>query len=199
MRKPAFVRSSNTGLRPCGMNSPTWAGSSGSVILWSAAMRRIHWSDLMDIASGSLTRCATVVKRAVLRRRRCSRVLDDDARELRRKIGGLLRDGHGNFARNGLVDLRRRTIGIRDDGGSTGIGLLANADIERQRAEKRHVVFAAHLFGAAFAEDVFGVTAVRADVDRHVFDDADDGYAHLLEHLQPLARIDQRDVLRRRQ
>ena len=35
-------------------------------------------------------------------------------------------------------------------------------------------------------------------MDRHVLDDADDGNAHFLEHLEPLARIDQRDVLRRR-
>jgi hypothetical protein len=39
------------------------------------------------------------------------------------------------------------------------------------------------------------VTALGADVDAHVLDDAEDGDIHLLEHLQALARVDQRDVL----
>ncbi|MCY1361370.1 hypothetical protein D9M69_480350 [compost metagenome] len=41
------------------------------------------------------------------------------------------------------------------------------------------------------------VTAVRADVHRHVLHDAQDRHADLLEHLDALARVEQRDVLRR--
>ncbi len=47
------------------------------------------------------------------------------------------------------------------------------------------------------AEDVALVAALRADVDRHVLDDAEDRDADLLEHLEALARVDERDVLRR--
>jgi hypothetical protein len=81
--------------------------------------------------------------------------------------------------------------------GTSGIRLLADADVERQRAEERHVVVAAHALAPAFAEDVLGVPALAADVDRHVLDDADDRHADLLEHLEALARVDERDVLRR--
>jgi hypothetical protein len=44
---------------------------------------------------------------------------------------------------------------------------------------------------------VLGMAAVRADVHRHVLDDAEDRDADLLEHLEALARVDERDVLRR--
>ena len=39
---------------------------------------------------------------------------------------------------------------------------------------------------------------LRADVRAHVLDDAEDRHADLLEHLEALARVEQRDVLRRR-
>ncbi len=41
------------------------------------------------------------------------------------------------------------------------------------------------------------MAAIGADVGAHVLDDADDGDADLLEHLEALARVEQRDVLRR--
>jgi hypothetical protein len=41
------------------------------------------------------------------------------------------------------------------------------------------------------------VAALRADVDAHVLDDAEDRDADLLEHLEALAGIEQGDVLRR--
>ena len=47
------------------------------------------------------------------------------------------------------------------------------------------------------AEDVLLVAAVRADVEAHVLDDAEHRHVDLLEHLEPLARVQQRDVLRR--
>ena len=44
---------------------------------------------------------------------------------------------------------------------------------------------------------MFLVAALRADVDAHVLDDAEDRDADLLEHLEALARVEQGDVLRR--
>jgi len=41
------------------------------------------------------------------------------------------------------------------------------------------------------------MAAVRAHVHGHVLDDAQNRHADLFEHLQPLSRVEQRDVLRR--
>ena len=54
-----------------------------------------------------------------------------------------------------------------------------------------------HAFATVGPEDVFAVATVGATVDGHVFDDAQDGHADLLEHAQALARVQQGDVLRR--
>ena len=118
---------------------------------------------------------------------------------LAEKSCGLLRRPkyRGLAARSPGRSARDLAVGIGDDRRPAGVRLLADADVERQPAQERHVVVAAHLLRAALAEDVLGVPAVRADVDAHVLDDADDRDADLLEHLEPLARVDQRDVLRR--
>src|SRR5207237_4290891 len=71
-------------------------------------------------------------------------------------------------------------------------------DTEGLRSMNRHVVITAHLFRVALAEDVLRMAAFRADVDRHVLDDADNVHTYLYEHLEALACVDQRDVLRRR-
>ena len=42
------------------------------------------------------------------------------------------------------------------------------------------------------------MAAVRADVHAHVLDDSEHGHVDLLEHLEALAGVGQRDVLRRR-
>src|SRR5690349_24818946 len=91
-----------------------------------------------------------------------SRVLYDDARELRREILGLLRDGDRDLARDRLVRLRDRTVGLRDDRRASRIGLLANVDVERQAAEERHAVVAAPPLGSARTEAVLGVPARAA-------------------------------------
>ena len=51
---------------------------------------------------------------------------------------------------------------------------------------------------AAMAEDMRLVAAVRADIGRHVLDQPEDRRLERLEHVDRLARIQQRDVLRRR-
>ena len=59
-------------------------------------------------------------------------------------------------------------------------------------------LFGMVMYGAAaFAEHALLVAAVRADVDAHVLDDAEHRHVDLLEHLDALAGIGQRDGLRR--
>ena len=92
--------------------------------------------------------------------------------------------------------MRDPAVRIGDDRRAPGIRLLANVDVERKPAQERHVVIGAHLLAAALSEDRLRVPAIRADMHAHVLDDAHDGHTHLVEHLEPLARIDQRNVLR---
>src|SRR5690606_8017982 len=87
-------------------------------------------------------------------------------------------------------------VGLGDDGGRAAIRLFADSDIQRQTAEQVDAVILAHGSSTAGAEDVFLMAAVGADVRAHVFDNAENGDADFLEHLQSLARIEQGDVLR---
>src|SRR3569832_198323 len=123
-------------------------------------------------------------------------VLDDNAGELAAHILRLFRYLDRHLARDLLVDGRDLTIGIGDHGRLAGIRLLADGHRQRQRAEEIDAVLGAHLLTAALAEDRFRMAAVGADVRTHVLDDAENRDADLLEHLQPLARVEQRDVLR---
>jgi hypothetical protein len=50
-----------------------------------------------------------------------------------------------------------------------------------------HAKVGGHARSTAFAEDVFGMTAVAANMDGHVFHHAQNGYAHFLEHGDALA------------
>src|SRR5438552_17974495 len=100
----------------------------------------------------------------------------------------LLGDLHGDAAGDLLVDVRGRTVGIGDDGRHARVGLLADPDVERKLTQELDAVVLAHLEPAALAEDVLLVTALAADMEAHVLDDAEDGNADLLEHLEALAR-----------
>ncbi len=95
------------------------------------------------------------------------------------------------------VDLGHRPVGVRYDGRLARVRLAADRLVERQLSQKLGAVFLRHALGTARAEDVALVPALRADVKRHVLDDAEDRDADLLEHLEPLLGVDQRDVLRR--
>ena len=70
--------------------------------------------------------------------------------------------------------------------------------MQRQLGQQLSVVLLRQLFGAAGAENRLMVTTVAADMDTHVFDDAEDRNVHLLKHHDAFFRIDQRDILRRR-
>src|SRR5690606_7299507 len=127
-----------------------------------------------------------------------SAFLEDDGRELRRTVLALLADAHRYPPGNPAIGLGDFAVGLGDHRGAAAVGLLANPDVERQPTRVLHPVFGSHLLPAAGAEDMLRVATVRTDVDRHVLDDAEDRDTDLLEHLEALARVEQRDVLGRR-
>src|SRR5690606_35993227 len=95
------------------------------------------------------------------------------------------------------VSLPERAVGVGDHGRTTAVGLLADADVERQLGEQIHAVLLGHLTAAARTEDVLLMAATRAHVSAHVLDDPQHRHFHLLEHPKALTRVQQRDVLRR--
>src|SRR5487761_2346931 len=112
----------------------------------SSAMRRIHLSDLM-LMSG---------------------ILDDDFREQGGVILGEIGHLVGHAPRNRPVYRTDLALAVSDYGGIARIGLFADTDVERKRAQEFNVIVLAHLFPAARAEDGLLVSAVRADVRAHV-------------------------------
>src|SRR6266404_8692954 len=117
-------------------------------------------------------------------------ILDDNVWEFRGHVALRLGDPDGAAARDAPVDLRHRAVGIRYHRRLARVGLAADRLVERQLAQQLGAVVAAHLFGAAGAEDVAPMAALRTDVEGHVLDDAEDRNADLLEHLEALAGID---------
>src|SRR5438309_8071050 len=165
----------------CPLTSFTCPGSKGSIMRRSAAIRRIHLSDLMLMGGASP-----------------SGVLGhDDVRKLRGHVPGGLRDLDRKPAPDRPVDLRRPALRVGDHGRLARVRLLADGDVERQCSEQLGAVFPAHALRPTLAEDVFLVTALGADMGAHVLHDPEDGNADFLEHLEALACIDERDVLGR--
>src|SRR6267378_8245522 len=123
-------------------------------------------------------------------------ILDNDVWEFRGHVALRLGYPDGAAARDAAVDLRHRAVGIRDYRRLARVGVAADRLVERQLAEQLGAVVAAHLLGAAGAENMALMAAFRADVGGHVLHHAKDRNADLLEHLEALAGIDDRDVLR---
>src|SRR5712671_8015971 len=94
----------------------TWPGSNGSIMRCSAAMRRIHLSDLMLIGA----------------RPRSGVLGDDDVRKLRGHVPRGLRDLHREPAPDRPVDVRRPTVRVGDHGRLARVRLLTDGDVERQ-------------------------------------------------------------------
>ena len=69
---------------------------------------------------------------------------------------------------------------------------------KRHFAEKRRADPCGFVTGAAVTEDIVPTAAIGADEVAHVLDDAEHRHADLVEHVEPLAGIDQRQILRRR-
>jgi len=87
----------------------------------------------------------------------------------------------------------RRIFALQHDRLSAVAG-LADFGIEFDVPEKRNAVLLRHIFGAAAGENIDLMIAVRTGEKAHVLDHADDIDFHLLEHLDGLARILQRNV-----
>src|SRR5207245_2279093 len=124
-------------------------------------------------------------------------ILNNDTGKLCREVLGFLRDKNCRLTRDFLVDRSDRPVRVGDDSWPSRVRLFTNPNVQWQAPEKWHVVVAAHPLCAAFAENMLGVPAIRADVNGHVLDDAYDGHPDFVEHFEALAGVDQRDVLRR--
>src|SRR5260221_12652485 len=118
--------------------SLTWPGSNGSIMRCSAAIRRIHLSDLMLIRSA-----------------RSGVLGHDDVRKLGGHVPGGLRDLDRKPTPDRPVDLRRPALRVGHYGRLARVGLLADGDVERQRTEQLGAVLLAHALGPALPEDVF--------------------------------------------
>ena len=70
--------------------------------------------------------------------------------------------------------------------------------MERQGAKEWHAKTLSLVTRPAMTEDVGAMPAFWAKEVAHVLDDAEHRHIHALEHVKPLARIDEREVLRRR-
>ena len=85
----------------------------------------------------------------------------------------------------------------RDDG-RAAVGSVADDDVERHFAQERNAERLGLAAGAGVREDVGASAAMRAEEKAHVLDDAEKRSVDLLEHRDRAARVDQREVLRRR-
>src|SRR5215813_6862704 len=91
-----------------------------------------------------------------------------------------------------------RPLRLALDHGSTAVGGSADRDVQRDFAEERHPETLGLMARTAMAKDIGLGTAMRALEVAHVLDDAEHRHVDLREHRQPAPRIDQRQVLRRR-
>ena len=78
------------------------------------------------------------------------------------------------------------------------VGRVADPAVERHFAEERRAERLRLVARAAVGENVGAAAAMRADEIAHVLDDAEHRHLDLLEHRDAAPRVDQREVLRRR-
>src|ERR1700674_5537874 len=128
---------------------------------------------------------------------RSVRLFDDDPR--RRTAhgvgsGDLLPDAGSHLPE----DERVRIAGFGHGYRGTRIGGFADLEVERHLAEKLGAEPLGFEAGAAMAEDLAAAAAMRAQEIAHVLDDAEHRHVDLLEHVEPFAGVEQRNVLRGR-
>src|SRR5215472_13180643 len=125
------------------------------------------------------------------------RLLDDYPRQratLGVGAGDLLPNPRGDMAE----DERVRVVGLSDGDRRSAVGGLADCDVERHLAEKLGAEPFGLMTGAAVTEDLAAAAAVRTQEIAHVLDDAEHRHVDLLEHVEPLAGVQERNVLRGR-
>jgi hypothetical protein len=124
-------------------------------------------------------------------------VLDGDLRKVFALGRRCVLQARSGASRDFEVRPRQGTLGFGDYRRPASVRLLANADVERQAPQQLDRVLLSHARTAPRAEDRLFMTAFRAHVRAHVLDDTEHRHRYLLEHAQPLAGIEQRDVLGR--
>src|SRR6266481_1887767 len=100
----------------------------------------------------------------------------------------------------GDVDVmpRMNAVGLGRDNGASVVGGFADRDIERYLAEKWNSAHFGLVPCATVAEYWRDLMAGRAAKARHVFDQSQQRHVYFLKHRDAPPRVDQGDVLRRR-
>ena len=111
---------------------------------------------------------------------------------VRGQAGDLCRDLQGHVS----VDAGNLSIRFGGNNGYAGISLLAYGQGKRQCAQVGYAVRLCQLFAAVLSEDMFLMPALAANMHGHVFQYAQYGYVHLLEHVYAFLHIQQGNVLR---
>jgi len=93
-------------------------------------------------------------------------------------------------------DERVRIVGLGHGDRRSAVGGLADPQVERHLAEKLGAEPLGLQAGAAVAEDLAATSAMRAQEIAHVLDDPEHRHVDLLEHVEPLAGVEQGDVRR---
>src|SRR6185437_12657931 len=123
--------------------------------------------------------------REVKNRRRCQRSL------------GALDFGPG-AGREFTENPGMRAIGRRDGDRLAAVGRFADVHVKRHFAKERDAELPRLFTRAAVAEDIGPLATLRAEEVAHVLHDAEDRNLDALEHRDALARVDQRQILGRR-
>ena len=90
-----------------------------------------------------------------------------------RQIFRTTRQRQTDLSRDGGIVLRMNAVRIGCDARLARIRIFANCHSQRQLTKQRHMVVFAHRLRTACAENRFFVTTVRADVQRHILNDAE--------------------------
>jgi len=104
-------------------------------------------------------------------------------------------DGH--LARDRLVNTRHFALGIGHHRGLAVVGLQTNLHVQRQSTQVVHLITLGHFLATIGAENVLNMTTICADMNGHVFNNAQNRHPDLFKHLDALLGIEQSDVLRR--
>src|SRR5690242_13317678 len=112
-------------------------------------------------------------------------LFDDDPRCLPSRAAELL----GDAARHLPENLGVLAFGLCHDDGAAFVGGLADGDVERHFAEEVGAELLGLAPGAAMAEDLAPLAAMRAQEIAHVLDDAEHRHVDLAEHVEALARV----------
>ncbi len=123
-------------------------------------------------------------------------LFDHDFGESAAEVFGFI--GYGQRDIEGGLAVNRGNIGLLllHLLGLAVIHGLADGQRQGQLSEQGNVQGFCQLFAAVAAENSFVVAALAANVNRHIFQHAEDGDIDLLEHIHGFAGINQGDVLR---